>query len=230
MFDTVGRVLGGVDRDTGIASAILDEAAVLPETWMCYGWWLCVLGQFAAASVAYRTAAGKAADTGNGELVQIAQTSRVASYVLAVRIEPADSPALRAINRDLSDPSPELAQAVVNVKTIQVLAMAESWLGLELATQGFEHLPRVPEVAEVNSPLELYLRGYADAVALKNATNAEQVAAQLGNERRQIAEQWIERHESYLESLQLLANILGLRENDRGSAHEEREINIKSPG
>jgi hypothetical protein len=208
LFETVGGVLGATDRDAEAVSAILDDAGAMPETWLCLGAWLCALGRFAAASVAYRTLAERAVASGDAESAQVAERLRVAGFILAERMETADSPVVRDARRNMRDRemNADLWDAVFMIFRL--------WQGVLLAVHGFDGMPRVPEVREVDSHFDAMIRAVADAVALKTAANPEQIAAQIGSVRNEIAEAWTADLESGQAACSRMARIVGLLETD----------------
>lgn len=221
LFNTTGQILGELHRDMVAVSTILHDAGALLDTWLCLGWWLCVSGKFLDASNAYQIAEEKAIIIGDKELARMIEMPRTASRVIAERIEKADNPVLYSAAWDLPDLSQESEIWLVVIKIIRM------WLGVDFAVHGLEGCSRVPNVTEVNSPLDAFLRGITDLVALKNAENAQQVATQLGNERREITEHLNEFIVSGKAVFFSIATVLGLRERDHKKAKEQVTITIK---
>lgn len=190
LFITVGQVLGALDRDDGAMATILSDIGAEAATWLVFGWWLCALGRFAAASRAYATAEERAAFAGDAELARKAGISHLAASILSLRLEPASSP-------------PPMGAAEVSVTKPQeselwlaTLGMIALWLDVYFAAHGFEGPSPIPEVTERDSMIDVILASVADAVALKNATNVERVAAQFGDDRTKVAERWVSIFES----------------------------------
>ncbi len=207
---TVGKVLGASHRDVAAVCAILTDMGPAADPWLCFGWWLCWLGQFEAASTAYGTAEEKARSAGDRQFAQIASTSRAACRVLAQRVQlaaasPSQAPTLVSLD----------AQQEARISAVAVV-LAHTWWAAELGTCGFGRSVSIAEVREVKSPLDIYLRSVTDAMALKKAANVDEIAARMGDERREMAQRWIELCSSpdFNASSRKLLLSLGLREGD----------------
>lgn len=207
----IGRAVGALTM-VKEPFGVLGDIETTAHASLCCAWWLCALGRFSVASVAYRTAAEKAAASGDEELAQMARASGVASCILAERVEPADSPdVLNAREFWITQPQEQRPWSVV-------LTMALLWLGTEVGVRSPGGLPDLPLVGEVGSPLDAFLRAASDAVALGNAADCEQLAAELGDNRMRFAEHLAEHWRSNQPFYAWVAGALGLPERERLAA------------